>query len=240
MVDSKIQRVLVGIFVVLAVFIIVLAAVLFFRPQKELTGNKFLDCMDKDISINRLERCFEKYPTYIDKERKDEELYGRAVASKDAAFCNEITADDIKFVCIVGVTNDKTSCLLIKNEFAKAICLGRWEADSCDNLSGEEKRDCSVEISKDPEKCLLLPEEERAFCIALKKKDPLLCPPLPTYYQQIRCMLESDKSYLQKLEEYDLFRNFLDIALKENQSVSCDSVEDENLRKVCIEKFQLT
>ncbi len=243
MINRNNHYILMALFGIAAIAVLVIAAVMFFKPQKEPTGNKLLDCVDEDIEISTLKGCFDKYPAYIDKGRIDAMLYGRAMASKDASLCNRISTDDVKFTCIAGIINDKSTCLLIKDKLQQALCLGEWDADSCEILNDETqkeaKRDCLVEISKEPEKCLLLPEEERAFCIALKKKDPLLCPSLPTYYQQIRCMLESDRSFLQKLEEYDLFSNFLDIAVKEKQPVKCNLVPDQNLKRVCLEKFQV-
>lgn len=240
MLSRKTQNVLVVLLFLIAIVIIAYAAGIFFKPTKDLTGHKLLDCVYDDIRVLNIKKCLEKFPQYIDKTFIDMLLFDKVRLFKDISLCNLISEEDWKYSCLAGANQDKSYCTRIKDEFTKALCLGSLgEENACNNFSGEQRTDCLVQISQDPEKCSLLPEYERDFCFALRKKNPSLCTALPTYYEQIRCLIEIDSSYFSQLENYYVFENFLQIAVEQKRTETCEYIKDEEFRNICIDTFKL-
>lgn len=238
MLSRKTQNVLAGIFVIIAVVIVILAAVVFFKPER-LTGNKLLDCVGDDVQISRIRKCFDRLPEYRDEDFSNSILFRRAVASKSASSCDKISDADSKFECLAIVKGDDSYCSQIKNPLVQAVCYGNLgKKDACDNLDGQTKNDCLADISDNPEDCSLLPEDERAFCFAVRKRQSNLCLNLPTYPKQTRCLANINPEFIPALEELYDFKNFFQIAAKEKQPAVCDYMADQNLKKVCIEEFQ--
>ncbi len=240
MLGRKTQNILVIFLVFIAIVIIAYAAGIFFKPTKELTGHKLLDCVYDDIQVLNIQRCLEKTPEYIDKTSVDMLLFDKARLFNDTSLCHIISNQDWKNSCLASTNKDKMYCEKIEDDFTKSLCLGGLgEENACNAFSGEQRTDCLVDISQDPEKCFLLPEYEQEFCFALRKESPSLCTALPTYYEQIRCLIEIDSSYFSQLENYYIFENFLQIAVEQRRTETCQYIKDEEFRNICIDTFKL-
>ncbi len=236
MLSRKTQNVLAGIFVIIAVVIVILAAVVFFRPGR-LTGNKLLDCVGDDVQISRIRKCFDKLPEYREEDFSDAILFRKAVASKSASFCDKISDADSKPECLAVVKGDDSYCSQIKNPLTQAVCYGSLgKRDACNNLEGQTRNDCLADTSNNPEDCNLLPENERAFCFAIKKKQLDLCVNLLTYPQQTRCLANINPDFISALEELYDFTNFFEIVAKEKHPDICNLVKDKKFKDICLDE----
>lgn len=124
MVSTKTQNILIGLFIILAILIMVLSTFLFFKPRKELTGHKLLDCVYDNVQISKIKLCFEKFPMYKDLDLLDVKHIGKPIKRIACENLPEIAKD----YCIVDMSDDPATCSLLP-EFEHDYCIATKKKD---------------------------------------------------------------------------------------------------------------